>query len=189
MCWQTARGRGDPAGRLVGIVVGVMLVAGACGSDKAAVPTSGVATRSVSIAGVRLAVPHRWFACIAILPQGGTTGFAWLQASNFPAQSRIRGKDPLKAMGPNDVVLTISEGNQAAGSAPRLAGQQIQLTPRDARSLAQTPRGGVDLQIARVIRNRSFTMDADFGSPTGAQRLLPTVNRILALLQIQATRR
>jgi hypothetical protein len=159
-----------------------MLGAGGCGGDRAA--PSGVAPRSVSIAGVRLAVPDRWFARTAILPQGGRTGFAWLQASNFPAQTRIRGRDPLKVMGPNDVVLTISEGNPTAGNALRLAGQQIELTPRDARSYAQTPRGQEDLQIARVIGTRSFTIDADFGSPTGARRLLPTVNRIVALLQV-----
>jgi hypothetical protein len=140
-------------------------------------------THVLSSAGVSLRIPRTWYGKEMTLPEGKALRTAWLQATNFPARSLVRGEDPLKAMSAAGVVITVSEDLGASEN----ASTSVSLTPTDLVPPSQTPRGYSALQKSVLVNGRRLIISVDFGSPSAARRLLPTVNSILATLRARRT--
>jgi hypothetical protein len=141
-------------------------------------------TRSISSVGVSLVVPRGWFGRSQVLSAGTPDFAAWLQASNFPTQTLVHGEDPIKAMGTSDVVVTISDQGPAQWTARPNGVQLLALTPDETLPPARTPRGHLVIESSALLDGRRLTIDADFGSPAAAHRLLSTVNRMLSTLRV-----
>ena len=138
--------------------------------------------RLISIVGVSLVVPREWFGSTTVLWTGAGHS-AWLQATNFPPQGLVNGEARIKAMQPGDLVVTICEECLPIhGSVQHNRVRPLTLASNIVPA-SRTPRGHLVIEASAILDGRLLTIDADFGSPKAAHRLLSTVNRVLSTLR------
>jgi hypothetical protein len=80
------------------------------------------------------------------------------------------------------VVVTISADGPFQRSVQRNR-VRLRMLASETVPASRTPRGHLVLQSSVILDGGLFSIDADFGSPRAAHRLLPMVNRVLSTLR------
>jgi hypothetical protein len=105
-----------------------------------------------------------------------------LQIANFRLGGSVGGVDPIEAMGPGAVVVTIDEDGPYRSNAGMPSVQSLSVTGDDVPA-ARTPRGWVVLEETAMLHGGFVAISAGFGSPGAMRRLLPDVNALLRTLR------
>jgi hypothetical protein len=189
--------------RALAAIAALGLVSG-CGADRevpAAKPPAkattkpagdGAAGRLLTRNGISIAVPTGWDARMLFRDPAGAQGVIY-QVANFrlppnegfqpPHELPPGQQDPIKAMGPGDVIISVIDDRASGEQAPRtIALGDLRFLPAGAPAI---PRGHALAEASFCYSTRCIQVESDFGGGEPAPRLRNQVDVVLASIAVK----